>query len=224
MTPAQASAAETAVVRAGLAATDAEQRRRFLTVWGRLPAKLADAQSAAVLSKVRNELAQTGRTSDVERWVQATNAFLRSRPESEHIAFVIDVLKYPTVAGKSGDRLLAGLRERFTDAPAQGANLREFIAWVTTRFPTLAAKLSEPPVRPPPDWAIAFDAHSLSIVVPGAAQYEAQRSGALQTRDPGSCLALVFACRGTWVPDWLPRIKSGASGMTIERDGNSQMR
>src|SRR5215204_6349605 len=55
---------------------------------------------------------------------------------------------------------------------------------------------------------IAFDAHGLSLVIPGAAQWCAA--------DPGPrihCLALISSAG---IPERLPRIKSGASGMTIE--------
>src|SRR5215216_4110846 len=44
--------------------------------------------------------------------------------------------------------------------------------------------------------ALIWPAHSLSTVIPGAAQHEAQRSGALQTRDPGSPVSPSFTHAG----------------------------
>jgi len=109
---------------------------------------LNSEQTAKVLSIVRTELANTGKITDGKGWAHALNRILRPRPEVDHVSLIIEVLKYPTVAGPPSDTLLAGLRARFAGAPAPGTDLREFVAWVKTRFPALAVKLDEPPVRP----------------------------------------------------------------------------
>ena len=89
-----------------------------------------------------------GRTDHGREWAQAMNRTLLARPETEHVSIVIDLMKYPTVAGIPDDVLLSGLHARFADAPAEGARLRELVAWVKKRFPELASKLGQPPVRP----------------------------------------------------------------------------
>jgi hypothetical protein len=144
----QATTAKESVLRNILTTTDPTQRRRFVSALARLPILLTSEQIATISNVVRAELAATGKAKDGEVLAQAISGLLRSRPEAEHVAEVIELLKYPTAAGAPSAALLAGLRERFTDAPADGANLREFVAWIRTRFPTLAAKLGQPPVRP----------------------------------------------------------------------------
>jgi hypothetical protein len=148
LTTGQATAAKESVFRIISATTDRTQRKRFILALGRLPAQPTSEQMATISGMVRAELAGAGKADAAEQLAQAISGLLRSRPEAEHVAEVIELLKYPTAAGAPSAALLAGLRERFTDAPADGANLRELVAWIRTRFPTLAAKLGQPPVRP----------------------------------------------------------------------------
>jgi TIR domain len=148
LTSEQATTVKESILRVLSTTTNRTQRKRLIAALARLPAQLTPEQIVTISGIIRGEIASAGKIDDGEQWASAIDGLLRSRPEVEHVAEVIELLKYPTMAGKPGDTLLASLRERFRDFPAQGANLRDFAAWVRARFPKLAAKLSEPPVRP----------------------------------------------------------------------------
>jgi hypothetical protein len=150
MSAAQAARARDVFVRA-IAETGVSDQRQAL-IWGlaELPPGLSPEQSAKVLSIAREELADAGKSDEAVEWIQAIDRLLASRPEAEHGAVVIDILKYPTVSGKPSDALVADLRNAFADAPAQGAPLRDVVTWLKARFPALAPKLAEPAVRPSP--------------------------------------------------------------------------
>ena len=101
---------------------------------------------------------------DAQVWANIVDRLLHSRPDPEYVANLVDVLKYPTVAGEPTDVLLSGLRKRFADAPPDGAELSDSIAvadappdgaelsdsiaFVKKRFP--AVDVRTPPTRPGP--------------------------------------------------------------------------
>ncbi|NEJ03090.1 toll/interleukin-1 receptor domain-containing protein [Rhizobium ruizarguesonis] len=75
-------------------------------------------------------------------WAEVIDTLLQMRPEAEHIAHLIAVLKYPTTAGRPTKVLLSGFRRRSPDAPE---SLDQAIQWIGAHFPQLKTSLINAP-------------------------------------------------------------------------------
>ena len=68
-----------------------------------------------------------------------------AKPES-YVAAIVELLKWPTTAGRATDALLEVLHERVPEAPGKEAGLDATVAWVAATYPDI--DLDSPPTYP----------------------------------------------------------------------------
>lgn len=128
------------------------------------------ARAALTLSGETDRTFRRDRESEV--WAEIFGELLRSRSEADQVSGVVALLKYPTVIGAVKEVLLAGLRERFKDAPGERSSLADVLAWIENRFPTvdLAGLPERPTLRTGcNEWNLkSFDIPTASIVAPSS--------------------------------------------------------
>jgi hypothetical protein len=147
LTPEQVTTAVTPLLEALRTTTDSFERARLAEAMAALalrggplerepPPRLAPEQVLEVLSLAYTSIANMTNVSTAEIWATVIGRLLQVRPEAEHVAGVVEVLKYPTSAGEPSEVLLSSLRERFVSDIYKG-NLQEILAWIRTRFPSV---------------------------------------------------------------------------------------
>jgi ribosomal protein S7 len=81
---------------------------------------------------------------EATHWAEVIDTLLQLRPEAEHMASLIEVLKYPTAADKPTKVLLSGLRRRLSSVPE---SLGDAVKWIVIWFPELEMRFGSPPDR-----------------------------------------------------------------------------
>jgi hypothetical protein len=95
--------------------------------------KLAGPELNEALSLAKRHLARATTPEEAEGWVQAIASLSSSQSDDVALDTFLEILKYPTVAGRPTDALLAALRKRFSDAPAPEDGVRAAAAWFASR-------------------------------------------------------------------------------------------
>jgi hypothetical protein len=93
-------------------------------------AELSPEQAQRVLKIARAKIAKAENQDQAEPLARLIGNLLQLRSPAEHVTGVVEILKYPTTAGRPTEILLDGLRKRFSDAPSgslrdtQGSRIR----------------------------------------------------------------------------------------------------
>jgi hypothetical protein len=102
-----------------------------------LAAQLTDEQASKLLPQAQKFLANTGDEETADAWADIVGELARrasGRDDRMFIGTILEVLKYPTVAGKPTDTLMAALQKRFPPErqPARdpGAAVPWFVWWL----------------------------------------------------------------------------------------------
>ena len=111
-----------------------------------LTAKLSDSQAPGLLPAVRGLLANASGDKAAEAWAGVVAELLAHEPNDDLLSVIVEVLKYPTAAGKPTDVLMAVLQKRFPDVPELKGGLDTAVSWLEKQLgPDVVQRR---PVRP----------------------------------------------------------------------------
>jgi hypothetical protein len=112
-----------------------------------LPAKVSDARAAELLPKARMYFASAANEDIEEAWAGTIAALAAyEHTDKSFLSAIVEVLKFPTAAGKPTDTLMDALRQRFPDVPELKGGLDAALPWLEKQLD--ADVIARPPVRP----------------------------------------------------------------------------
>jgi hypothetical protein len=111
-----------------------------------LAGKLSDSQAPGLLPPVRGLLANARGDNAAEAWASVIAKLVAHEPNDVFLSAIVEVLKYPTAAGKPTDALMAALQTRFPNVPELKGGLDTALPWLEMQLG--ADVVSRPPVRP----------------------------------------------------------------------------
>ena len=111
-----------------------------------LAGKLTDAQVPGLLPPVRGFLANAKGDKAAEAWASVIAELVGHEPNDALLSVIVDVLKYPTAAGKPTDALMAALQKHFPNVPELKGGLDAAVPWLEKQVG--AEVVERVPVRP----------------------------------------------------------------------------
>jgi hypothetical protein len=110
-----------------------------------LATKMDEAMRPEVLLFAKHQLANSGFLEEAAAWAKAVGALLDNEVDDEaYVKAVIEVLKYPTSAGRPTEVLLDYFHSRFSDAPVPSESPWHAVVWIEQTFPDTKALLRKP--------------------------------------------------------------------------------
>jgi hypothetical protein len=116
---------------------DARTFARLTEAAQSLTGDLTVEQTRSTLAVVRPVLAWEHTRDKAAAWATAFAMLLSKNHSENYVADIVEVLKYPTLAGPATDVMLDALRDIDARAPGREAGLAASLEWLRTTYPSI---------------------------------------------------------------------------------------